>query len=226
METLKHFSMFFKEIPSQIQHVCVFDIETIPDSEKVETYYTDEELQQKQSEYEISLGFHKVVAFSYAIVDFSKFKIIENDAFVNVDDELGLLSQIHNTLSKYTKFSTFNGKNYDLPVLERRSLLNGLRYKRERNVDYLKHLYVLANDLQNQPWNHLDLFQVLNMHRQKGGLNLLVDQLGLTKYNNLRGNQVAELVRSGDTETLYNYAKHDAYLEATLLIEVVDFFKK
>jgi len=90
----------------------------------------------------------------------------------------------------------------------------------------LKHLYVLANDLQNQPWNHLDLFQVLNMHRQKGGLNLLVDQLGLTKYNNLRGNQVAELVRSGDTETLYNYAKHDAYLEATLLIEVVDFFKK
>jgi len=226
-DVAKHLNMFFENI-KQNPIVVAFDIETVPDKTLIEEFYTEEELAEKENMYQVSLGFHKVVVLSYCTIDFAKKSISEPNVIINLDDEHKLLQDAVSIFKNFTKFVTFNGQNYDLPVLEKRSLLHGLSksYSNESERINLKDLYFKVNELQNQPWNHFDIFKVMNMKGQKGGLSFLLSLLNKQKYDNMKGHVVETLVTNNDIETLKQYALQDAKLEAELFVEIVKFLAK
>jgi predicted PolB exonuclease-like 3'-5' exonuclease len=209
----------------------VFDIETIPDVEKIETYYTSEELSEKETLYEVSLGFHQVVSFAFVEIRYNpnikNFEKSEPKLIFNPDDELDVLLKASEVINKYEYFITFNGSRYDFPVLERRALFHGLQksYENENQRLLLKELVLKSSENQWAHWKHLDIFNLLNLKGQKGGLSLLLDYMGLQKHNNLQGKEVYNLHKQRDYETLKQYAIKDADLEATLFIELVNFLR-
>jgi len=222
-----------KEFVSNIltKPALVFDIETIPDKEKIEAYYTQEELSEKETLYEVSIGFHRVISFACTEVRYNpttkNFEKSDTKLLFNPDDELQLLLDVSKIMQQYEYFITFNGSRYDFPVLERKALFHGLQKSYKDNTErlLLKELVLSCSELQWCHWKHLDIFNLLNLKGQKGGLTLLLDYMGLQKHNNMTGKEVYSLHQSKDYETLKQYAAKDAELEATLFIELVNFFR-
>jgi len=233
-QTTKSLQSFFDSLVKQNQPVLVFDIETVPDMEKISQFYTEEELNEKEHMYQVSHGFHRIVSFAYVILTLSNnseiFTISQPEILIaiNQNDETNLLLSVSDLMSQYNKFVTFNGNAYDLPVLEKRSLYHGLakKYSTEEERTKLKNLVTKCQQLQNESWSHFDMFQALNMRGQKGGLRLLASLVGLQKFNNLEGKEVQKLIESNDIDSFVNYSKQDALIEARLFVEIVRFFKK
>jgi len=226
-DVAKHLNMFFENI-KESPRVLIFDIETVPDKSLIQQFYTEDELSEKENMYQVSLGFHKIVALSFCEIDFNKKSISEPNVFINLDDEHKLLQDAASIFKQFTKFVSFNGHNYDLPVLEKRCLLHGLTksYTSEQERINLKDFYFKVNELQHQPWNHFDIFRVMNMKGQKGGLSFLLSLLNKHKYDNMKGHMVEDLVANNDIEALRKYALQDARLEAELFVEIVRFLAK
>ena len=223
----KNLQNFFKDLKGPI---IVFDIETIPDVDKINKFYTDDELSEKETLYQVSIGFHKIVCISYATLNFrdKHFHIDEVQCIFNPEDELDILLQFSDVLLQdNTKLVTFNGNNYDLPVIEKRALYLGFQkaYSNDDERIKLKNLVLKCAELQNQPWNHLDLFWLLNLRGQKGGMSLMAHLLNESKHDDMKGWIVHDLYKNGDYDKLKAYSIKDAELEAKLFIETFNFFR-
>jgi 3'-5' exonuclease len=99
------------------------------------------------------------------------------------------------------KLVTFNGRGFDLPLLE----LAGFRY----GCSARDHFY---NSRNRYNGNHLDLFDWLSNYgacRLAGGLNLLAKMLGKPGKMEISGDRVYELYREGRTQLINDYCMFD-----------------
>jgi predicted PolB exonuclease-like 3'-5' exonuclease len=225
MKLLDRLKNFF----SGLEEIFVFDIETVPDEDLVKQFYTKEELENRTDSFSFPTSYQKIIAFSYAKWKKKADEPYENESYTvgyNIENELQLLNRISELicqLPQTTKFITFNGAGFDIPVIEKRCLIHLLR---EDDISYTKNLsslYLLMQDLYDDRFSnrHLDLFYLLNMKFQKGGLRLLLKQCGLNKHEGITGADVSSLVEAKDYKTLYEYSKYDAYVEGKLFVEFI-----
>ena len=107
---------------------------------------------------------------------------------------------------------TFNGRGFDLPVLELHALRHGisvpshLRQRARRGDDH-----------------HLDLQDFLTNRgefRIRGGLNLLLKSIGLPGKTDIDGAQVQELYEAGRLDEIHRYCRSDVIQTYFLFIRV------
>jgi predicted PolB exonuclease-like 3'-5' exonuclease len=99
------------------------------------------------------------------------------------------------------KMVTFNGRGFDLPLLE----LAAFRY----GCSAREHFY---NSRNRYNGNHLDLFDWLSNYgacRLAGGLNLLAKILGKPGKMDIAGDQVYALYRAGKQQAINDYCMFD-----------------
>jgi predicted PolB exonuclease-like 3'-5' exonuclease len=99
------------------------------------------------------------------------------------------------------KLVTFNGRGFDMPLLELAAFRFGCSAR--------EHFY---NSRNRYNGNHLDLFDWLSnygAYRLTGGLNLLAKMLGKPGKMEMAGDQVYQLWREGRTREINDYCMFD-----------------
>jgi predicted PolB exonuclease-like 3'-5' exonuclease len=107
---------------------------------------------------------------------------------------------------------TFNGRGFDLPVLELHALRHGI--------------CAPAHFAQRSRWSderHLDLQEFITNHgdfRIRGGLDLLLKSIGLPGKNGIDGSRVQELYDAGRLDEIHRYCRCDVIQTYFLFLRV------
>jgi predicted PolB exonuclease-like 3'-5' exonuclease len=110
---------------------------------------------------------------------------------------------------------SFNGRGFDLPVLELQALryrVEAPRYFNERNGQRYRY-----SD------RHYDLYDFLSnsgVHRIRGGLDLLAKMVGLPGKGSVSGKDVQALWEAGEAETIQRYCRRDVIQTYLLFLRV------
>lgn len=201
----------------------VFDVESVPDARLIKKVkYPEESIDEagavRKFQEEILEGSSGItdfipVTFQYPIAvciakvaeDFSLLDIISLDKPAYRPQEIVRLfwHGVEN-LYNHSSLVTFNGRGFDIPLLELMAFRYGYQVKRHfkdkwagRNRYSTKHI-----DLQDYLSNY-------NAIRMNGGLNLLAKVLGKPGKMSTKGDQVYEIFLQGNIQDINNYCIHD-----------------
>ena len=202
----------------------VFDIETVPDGELISHIrYPNEELQPQQAieKYQKELldkngsdfvphTYHLPVSVVIAKVN-QAYELVD---LVALDEQEGrphiITQHFWKGWEKYqATLVTFNGRGFDLPVME----LGAFRYGIS-----LKRWFSLQSKSFNQPRNrynlqsHFDVQDVLTNHgasRMYGGLNLMANLIGKPGKMDVAGDMVHQLYNEGNLQRINDYCRCD-----------------
>jgi predicted PolB exonuclease-like 3'-5' exonuclease len=111
---------------------------------------------------------------------------------------------------------SFNGRTFDLPVLELQALRYGCQAPRYFNEKY-GHRYRYSEE------RHYDLFEFLSnagASRIRGGFNLLARLIGLPGKTWVDGSMIQGLWDAGRLETIHAYCRHDVIQTYGLFLRV------
>lgn len=100
---------------------------------------------------------------------------------------------------------SFNGRNFDLPVLELQAVRHGCPAPRYFNEKY-GHRFRFSQD------SHYDLYDFITnagMYRVRGGFDLLLKLIGLPGKDEIDGSKVQELWEAGRLEEIHRYCRRD-----------------
>ncbi|MEO6950869.1 MAG: 3'-5' exonuclease [Polyangia bacterium] len=185
----------------------VLDIETVPDHD----LYTAPDVAAGQERPFPPLWAHRPIVIGVLWLD-------ERYAFKRIG-VLGEDKDEHTMLSDLARFSdehrphlvTYNGRGFDLPVLQLRALRHGvpMRFAFERNFRY-----------RFTDEGHMDLFDFLSDHgaAKVGSLDALAHLVGLPGKVGVDGSQVEGLYNAGQLALIKNYCLSDVTQTAFLLL--------
>lgn len=205
-------------------NVFVLDIETIPDIEAGRKIYQLEGLSDAEvadamfaarrqetggSEF-MPLHLHKVVCISIVLRSGSRLKVLslgdENAS------EKEMLSRFYAGLERYSPtLVTWNGNAFDLPVLNYRSLVNGVAAQRywetgEKDADFRWNNYI--NRYHNR---HTDIMDILAGYqgRANAPLDHIATMLGFPGKMGMSGDLVWSEYCEGNIQKIRNYCETD-----------------
>lgn len=207
----------------------IFDVETRIDKSLVRAVYfphaevSDEDayvqvrqrLQAEQGNDFFPLSFHIPISIAVGQVNeervLTAVETIEEDHYSEeaiVRTFWQRLERFHGTLV------TFNGRNFDLPVLELQALKYGCQAARYFNG---KSRNRYAEE------GHYDLYDFLTnygVHRLRGGFNLLAKLIGLPGKTEIDGSMVQQLWQDGRLRDIDRYCRHDVIQTYFLFLRV------
>lgn len=210
---------------------AVFDIETRIDKALVKSVYSPHDHVSDRVAYErlraervaetgsdfLPLSFHVPVSIAVGIVN--------NDAvLVNVEtlcaDDYSEEAIVRDFWERVERFNgtlvSFNGRNFDLPVLELHALKYGCRAPRYFNQRF-GHRYRYSED------GHYDLYEFLGNHgvnRIRGGFDLLCKLIGLRGKGDIHGSMVQDMWEAGRLAEIHEYCRQDVIQTYFLLLRV------
>ena len=109
---------------------------------------------------------------------------------------------------------SFNGRGFDLPVLELHALKYGCRLPRYFSG---KSRYRFSDE------GHYDLYDFLTnygVHRLRGGFNVLAKMIGLPGKTNIDGSMVQQLWQDGHSDDIHRYCRNDVIQTYFLFLRV------
>ena len=201
----------------------VFDVESIPDAKLIKLVkYPEEDLDElsavRKFQEEIQKGSNGVtdfipVTFQYPITvciakvgeDYSLLDIVSLDqpAF-RTSEMVRLFWHGVETLYNHATLVTFNGRGFDIPILELMAFRYGYSIKR--------HFKDKSAGRNRYGTKHIDLQELLsnyNAIRMTGGLNLLAKILGKPGKMSAKGDMVYEMYLDGEIQKINDYCIHD-----------------
>ncbi len=110
---------------------------------------------------------------------------------------------------------SFNGRGFDLPVLELQALRHGCAVPRYFGND--------RNGLRQRFGRHVDLYDWLSNHgvvRLRGGLDLIAKLVGLPGKSDVAGSDVQRLWERGRWSDIHRYCADDAVQTYLVLLRV------
>ena len=187
---------------------AIFDIETRIDKELVKSVYAPKEDISNQQAYErvrteqleetgsdfLPISFHVPVSIAVGMVN--GVGVLENVESLGAEDysEEAIVREFWERVEPFNgTLVSFNGRNFDLPVLELHALKYGCRAPRYFNQRF-GHRYRYSED------GHYDLFEFIGNHgvnRIRGGFDFLLLRVELTRG---RINQAEYEIAWGATE--------------------------
>lgn len=204
--------------------ICVFDIETIPDTKllgKIYGYEGSDEviatLAVKAQEEKSGSGFlphtfHKIVAISAVLAD--EFGFFRKVSSMDGKNEKELVGDFLKFLDSHNpKLVSFNGRGFDVPLL----MLRALKY----NLTCKAYFEVENRELNKNKWEnyrsrysdrfHIDLMDSLSEFGAVRGLKLdhLCSMSGLPGKYDVSGDQVMELYFNDKLEKIKEYCESD-----------------
>jgi len=192
--------------------VLVFDIETVPDEELIAAPDRDAETLPETIP---KIPFNRVVVIGAAVLDVERGAALESYRLESLQilrgKEPELLADFWK-LAEGLRLVSFNGRHFDLPVLEARSLRHGLALP----------WYFADGSVRDDPALHLDLLQFLSNGepRNRARLHDYCKLIGLPGKMGIDGSQVADLVKSGRLEELSAYCATDVLQTLGLFLRV------
>jgi len=215
----------------QHQNLFVFDIETIPDTASAKRLLSIdsnkiEELRTALTNYHLEITdqknsflrqpFHQVITISFLIAEIQR-DFNGNESYNLVDirsggdlvsSELDLIKGFFQHLKKnFSRLVSFNGRNFDLPVLKYRAMKYGIDaswlYKNGDKWNNFNQRYSLD-------W-HCDLVEAFSDFgtSAKVKMNELCAVFDLPGKIGIDGSKVSELFDQGEIQTIRNYCETD-----------------
>ena len=201
----------------------VFDIETVPDvelgrrvlgleglsDEQVAKAMFSARRQQGGSDF-LPLEQHRVVAISCVLRSREQLKVWSLGDLDSSEGEL--IARFFDGIEKYTPdLVSWNGKGFDLPVLNYRALKAGVQAPRYWETGDEDTSFRYNNYLSRFHWRHLDLMDVLSGFQGRGRASLadMASLLGLPGKLGFSGEQVWDAVLAGQLAAVRNYCETD-----------------
>jgi len=207
----------------------ILDIETRIDKSLVRAIYfphatlSDEEaytqvrqrLQEEQGNDFFPLSFH--IPISIAVGQVNEERILTTVETINADDygEEVIVRTFWQRLERFQgTLVTFNGRNFDLPVLELQALKYGCQAAR-----------YFSGKSRNRyaEEGHYDLYDFLTnfgIHRLRGGFNLLAKLIGLPGKTEVDGSMVQQMWQDGRLSDIHLYCRHDVIQTYFLFLRI------
>ncbi len=204
--------------------ICIFDCETIPAVALVRSSFGIEGSDEAVSEEAFSLQeaksgssflplpFHQVVAISAVMADdFGAFKKVSS---IEGDNEKEMLQNFLNFIDKHNpKLVSFNGRNFDMPML----MIRAMKY----NLSCHAYFEVENKMLNKSKWDnyryrfsdkfHVDLMDHISEFGAARGLNLntLCSMMGIPGKFDVSGDQVHKLFYEKKIKEIKEYCESD-----------------
>ena len=197
-------------------YICVFDCESIPDAKLIRKIYgfegNDEEVskealkrQKEENGTEfLPLPFHKIISICAVLCDeFGKFIKVNK---IEGEDEEAMIRSFFNFIERFSpRLVSFNGKNFDLPVL----VLRALKY----NIKASAYLDTVSDKWNNyksryNEQKHCDLFESLGAWRGVR-LDTVCAMADLPGKYDTSGEQVMSLFYRNELEKIHEYCESD-----------------
>ena len=214
-------------------HFAIFDIETRIDKALLKAiYYPDEpmsedeayrkarqqtlEEQQGRSDF-LPLSFH--VPISIAVGSVNEQRILTSVEILGEENssEEGIVRAFWQRLEHFKgTLVSFNGRSFDLPVLELQALKYGCQAPAYFNERY-GHRYRYSEE------KHYDLIEFLinfGTSRLRGGFNLVTRLIGFPGKTVIDGSKIQELWESGKLDEIHTYCKHDVIQTYFLFLRI------
>ncbi len=204
--------------------VLAFDIETIPDIEGLRRLYGhgpqtspaevaqaafDRRREATGSDF-LPLHLHRVVAISCALRDRDSFRVWSLGEAG--EPEHDLVQRFFDGIEKYTpQLVSWNGSGFDLPVLNYRALIHGVRAARFWDTGEDDRDFKWNNYISRYHSRHLDLMDVLAMYQGRGNapLDQIAQLLGLPGKLGMDGSKVWDAYQAGRIEAIRHYCETD-----------------
>jgi predicted PolB exonuclease-like 3'-5' exonuclease len=207
----------------------IVDIETRIDKDLVRAIYfphadvleedaysqVRDRLRQEQGNDFFPLSFH--IPISIAVGQVNEERVLTAVETVNENDysEEAIVRTFWQRLERFPgTLVTFNGRGFDLPVLE----LHALKYGCQA------HRY-FSGKARNRyaEEGHFDLYDFLTnygVHRLRGGFNLLAKMIGLPGKTEIDGSMVQQLWQAQRLNDIHRYCRHDVIQTYFLFLRV------
>ncbi|PIE46068.1 MAG: 3'-5' exonuclease [Gammaproteobacteria bacterium] len=206
-----------------MNNICVFDIETIPDSDAlcqlkgITGLAEDErfELAKLHRRAEVGNEFmrhhlHKIVAISACVHINGRHKVaslgeVEDDEKVLIEKFFALIDRYRPTLVSW------NGNGFDLPVLHYRALFHGISAPTYWDVGHFDNSMKWSNYLARFQWRHIDLMDVIAGYqaRSTAPLNDIAKLCGFPGKLQTDGAAVLALYQAGKIKAIRDYCETD-----------------
>ena len=215
----------------------VFDIETRIDKSLVRAVYfpqAEEEglsdddayrrmqqrLREEQGSDFFPLSFH--LPISIAVGQVNEERVLTGVETMNAADtaqseaaEEALIRAFWERLERFSgTLVSFNGRNFDLPVLELQALKHGCR---------IPHYFRGKARYRFSDEGHYDLYDFLTnygVHRLRGGFNALAKLIGLPGKTDIDGSMVQQLWEDGRLDDIHRYCRTDVVQTYFLFLRV------
>ncbi|WP_187647948.1 3'-5' exonuclease [Nitrosophilus labii] len=206
--------------------ICVFDCETIPDTELIKKQYSfNEDLDElnlslkamslqeaKNGSSFLPVPYHKVVAISAVIADdFGNFKKVSS---IDGTNEKEMIENFLNFIDKHNpKLISFNGRGFDIPMLFIRALKYNLScpaYFEQDNQMLNKTKWENYRSRYSEQF-HIDLLEVLGHYGAVRNLKLdtICTMAGVPGKFDISGDMVLELYYKGEIKKIKEYCESD-----------------
>lgn len=212
-------------------YICVFDCESIVDVELVKKQYNDEGddftisknmisryKEENGSEF-LPLPYHKIISICAVIADnYGKFIKVNK---IEGENEEQMIRNFFNFIEKFEpRLVSFNGKNYDMPLL----VLRALKY----NIKASTYLDTISDKWNNyktrfSELKHCDLFESFGGFKGLK-LDLICSMANLPGKYDVSGDQVLDLFYNGKIEKIHEYCESDV-LNTYMLFLKYEFIK-
>ena len=204
--------------------ICIFDCETIPDTELIEkTFYLRGEpeaisleamglQEQKSGTTFLPLPYHRVVAISAVIAN--HFGVFEKVNSIGGESEEEMIANFLQFIDrKNPKLVSFNGRNFDIPML----MIRAMKY----NLSCPAYFEKENQMLNKSKWDnyryrysdrfHVDLMDHIGEFGAARGLNLdtLCAMMDLPGKYDVSGDQVMSLFYRNELEKIREYCESD-----------------
>jgi predicted PolB exonuclease-like 3'-5' exonuclease len=174
-----------------------------------------ERLRQEQGSDFFPLSFH--IPISIAAGQVNDERVLTAVETVNENDysEESLIRVFWQRLERFPgTLVTFNGRSFDLPVLELQALKYGCQAPR-----------YFGGKARNRyaEEGHFDLYDFLTnygVHRLRGGFNLLAKMIGLPGKTEIDGSMVQQLWQEGRLNDIHRYCRYDVIQTYFLFLRV------
>lgn len=204
-------------------NVLIFDIETVPDLAAGRRYYEIPDLDDAQAvqamqnirrqetghEF-LALHFHQIVAISVVYCNDEKLSVLSLGDINATEKEL--IETFYKALEKYTPvLVSWNGGNFDLPVLHYRSLIHGIVAKRYWESGETDGQFRFNNYLSRYHQRHTDLMDILAAYQPRAcaSLDSISTLLGLPGKMGMSGSKVADYYFAGKLNEIRAYCETD-----------------
>lgn len=205
-------------------NVLVFDIETVPDVASGRRIYGLDGLADKEvadvmfyrrrqetgdSEF-LRLHLHRIVTISAVLRSGDMLKVWSLGEAQSSEQEL--IRRFYDGIERYTPtLVSWNGCNFDLPVLHYRALLHGVQAPRYWETGDDDQSFRWNNYLSRYHYRHTDLMDVLAGYAPRAAVPLdhIATLLGFPGKMGMSGAHVWESYQAGDIAGIRNYCETD-----------------
>ncbi len=175
-----------------------------------------ERLREEQGNDFFPLSFH--IPISIAIGQVNEERVLVTVETLNAADSQDEEALVRTFWQRCERFNgtlvTFNGRNFDLPVLELQALKYGCSAPRYFSGKF-RHRYG-----ENGHYDLYDFLTNYGVHRLRGGFNVLAKLIGLPGKTTIDGSQVQQLWEEGRVQEIARYCRHDVIQTYFLFLRV------